>query len=76
MWQHGSTIPVDLLCPYVGPATTCAAHRLQTQAGKAGARPARRFVAEKIIEYAQRGVVDPAMLEAMALKEYGVDKKI
>ncbi len=34
--------------------------------------PATRFVAERIIEYAQRGVRDVASLRAMVLKEFDV----
>ncbi len=34
--------------------------------------PATRFVAEKIIAYAQRGVRDVATLRAMVLKEFDV----
>jgi hypothetical protein len=32
--------------------------------------PATRFVAEKVIELAQRGVRDPDMLRTMTLKEF------
>jgi len=34
--------------------------------------PGARFVAEKIIELAQRGVRDPDMLRKMTLKEFGL----
>jgi hypothetical protein len=34
--------------------------------------PAARFVAEKIIELAQRGIRDPDVLRAMTLKEFGL----
>ena len=34
--------------------------------------PAARFVAEKVIELAQRGVRDPNVLRRMTLKEFGV----
>jgi hypothetical protein len=39
---------------------------------KIGADPAARFVAEKIIELAQRGIRDPDMLRKMTLKEFGL----
>jgi len=34
--------------------------------------PAARFVAEKIIEFAQRGTRDPDVLRTMTLKEFGL----
>jgi hypothetical protein len=34
--------------------------------------PAARFVAEKVIELAQRGIRDPDVLRAMTLKEFGL----
>ena len=34
--------------------------------------PATRFVAEKVIELAQRGIRDPDMLRTMTLKEFGL----
>src|SRR5215469_5534861 len=34
--------------------------------------PATRFVAEKVIELAQRGISDPNMLRKMTLKEFGL----
>jgi len=39
---------------------------------KIGDDPATRFVAEKVIELAQRGVRDPDTLRKMALKELGL----
>ena len=39
---------------------------------KVGDDPATRFVAEKVIELAQRGVRDPDTLREMALKEFGL----
>jgi hypothetical protein len=39
---------------------------------KIGDDPATRFVAEKVIELAQRGVRDPDTLRKMALKEFGL----
>jgi hypothetical protein len=39
---------------------------------KAGDDPATRFVAEKVIELAQRGVRDPEELRTMTLKEFGL----
>jgi len=39
---------------------------------KIGADPAVRFVAEKVIELAQRGIRDPVMLRKMTLKEFGL----
>src|SRR5262249_45620930 len=39
---------------------------------KIGADPAARFVAEKVIELAQRGIRDPDMLCKMTLKEFGL----
>ena len=38
---------------------------------KVGDDPATRFVAEKVIELAQRGIRDPDMLRKMTLKEFG-----
>ena len=37
---------------------------------KVGDDPATRFVAEKVIEFAQRGVRDPNMLCRLTLKEF------
>ena len=34
--------------------------------------PAARFVAEKVMELAQRGIRDPDMLRTMTLKEFGL----
>ena len=34
--------------------------------------PATRFVAEKVIELAQRGIRDPDVLRTMTLKEFGL----
>ena len=42
---------------------------LQLKVGKDD--PATRFVAEKVIELAQRGVRDPDVLRTMTLKEFG-----
>jgi hypothetical protein len=39
---------------------------------KIGDDPATRFVAEKVIELAQRGIRDPDMLRTMTLKEFGL----
>jgi hypothetical protein len=39
---------------------------------KVGDDAATRFVAEKVIELAQRGVRDPIMLRTMTLKEFGL----
>lgn len=39
---------------------------------KAGDDPATRFVAEKVIELAQRGIRDPDELRSMTLKEFGL----
>jgi len=39
---------------------------------KIGADPAARFVAEKVIELAQRGIRDPDILRKMTLKEFGL----
>ena len=39
---------------------------------KVGDDPATRFVAEKVIELAQRGVRDPDTLRTMTLKEFGL----
>ena len=38
---------------------------------KVGKDPATRFVAEKVIEFAQRGIRDPDVLRTMTLKEFG-----
>jgi hypothetical protein len=35
--------------------------------------PAARFVAEKVIELAQRGIRDPDVLRTMTLKEFGFE---
>ena len=40
---------------------------------KIGVDPATRFVAEKVIELAQRGIRDPDMLRTMTLKEFGLN---
>ena len=37
---------------------------------KVGDDPATRFVAEKVIEFAQRGIRDPNMLCKLTLKEF------
>ena len=37
---------------------------------KVGDNPATRFVAEKVIEFAQRGIRDPNMLCKLTLKEF------
>jgi hypothetical protein len=34
--------------------------------------PAARFVAEKVIELAERGIRDPDVLRAMTLREFGL----
>lgn len=39
---------------------------------KIGYDPAARFVAEKVIELAQRGIHDPEVLRKMTLKEFGL----
>jgi hypothetical protein len=39
---------------------------------KVGDDPATRFVAEKVIEFAQRGIRDPEDLRTMTLKEFGL----
>jgi hypothetical protein len=39
---------------------------------KVGADPAARFVAEKVIEVAQRGIRDPDVLCIMTLREFGL----
>ena len=39
---------------------------------KIGDDPATRFVAEKVIELAQRGIREPDMLCKMTLKEFGL----
>jgi hypothetical protein len=39
---------------------------------KIGADPATRFVAEKVIELAQRGIRDPDVLRIMTLREFGL----
>jgi hypothetical protein len=36
--------------------------------------PAARFVAEKVIELAQRGIRDPDMLRKMTLKEFDLER--
>jgi len=40
---------------------------------KIGDDPATSFVAEKVIELAQRGIRDPDMLRKMMLKEFDLD---
>jgi hypothetical protein len=40
---------------------------------KIGDDPATRFVAEKVIELAQRGIRDTDMLRKMTLKEFGLN---
>jgi len=42
---------------------------------KAGDDPATRFVAEKVMELAQRGIRDPDTLRTMTLKEFGLSDK-
>ena len=42
---------------------------------KAGDDPATRFVAEKVIELAQRGVRDQDELRTMTLKEFGLSNE-
>jgi hypothetical protein len=37
---------------------------------KVGDDPATRFVAEKVIEFAQRGIRDPNMLRKLTLQEF------
>ena len=39
---------------------------------KVGKDPAARFVAEKVIEFARRGIRDPDMLRIMTLREFGL----
>jgi hypothetical protein len=39
---------------------------------KIGDDPAARFVPEKVIELARRGIRDPDMLRKMTLKEFGL----
>jgi hypothetical protein len=39
---------------------------------KVGKDPATRFVAEKVIEFAQRGIRDPDVLRTMTLREFGL----
>ena len=39
---------------------------------KIGADPAARFVAEKVIALAQRGIRDPDVLRIMTLREFGL----
>ena len=39
---------------------------------KVGDDPATRFVAEKVIEFAQRGIRDPNMLCKLTVKEFGL----
>ena len=39
---------------------------------KIGADPAARFVAEKVIGLAQRGIRDPDVLRKMTLEEFGL----
>ena len=39
---------------------------------KVGKDPATRFVAEKVIALAQRGIRDPDVLRIMTLKEFGL----
>jgi hypothetical protein len=39
---------------------------------KVGDDPATRAVAEKVIEFTQRGIRDPIMLRKMTLKEFGL----
>jgi hypothetical protein len=38
--------------------------------------PATRFVAEKVIEFAQRGIRDPNMLRKLTLQEFGLSDDI
>jgi hypothetical protein len=42
---------------------------------KVGDDPATRFVAEKIIEWAQRGIRDPNMLWKLTVNEFGLSDK-
>ncbi len=42
---------------------------------KVGDDPATRFVAEKIIEFAQRGIRDLNMLRELTLKEFDFDRR-
>ena len=42
---------------------------------KVGDDPATRFVAEKIIGWAQRGIRDPNMLWKLTVNEFGLDYK-
>jgi hypothetical protein len=42
---------------------------------KVGDGPATRFVAEKIIEWAQRGIRDPNMLWKLTVNEFGLSDK-
>jgi hypothetical protein len=51
-------------------AFVAACDALQLKVGKDD--PATRFVAEKVIELARRGVCDPAVLCTMTLKEFGL----
>jgi hypothetical protein len=39
---------------------------------KIGDDPATRFVAEKVIQFAQRGIRDPDMLRKLTLKEFNL----
>jgi hypothetical protein len=43
---------------------------------KVGDEPATRFVAEKVIEFAQRGVRDPNMLWKLTVNEFGLSDGI
>jgi hypothetical protein len=42
---------------------------------KIGADPATRFVAEKVIELARRGIRDPDVLRIMTLREFGLSEE-
>jgi hypothetical protein len=42
---------------------------------KVGDDPATRFVAEKVIEFAQRGIRDPNMLRKLTLQEFDLTDK-
>ena len=43
---------------------------------KVGDNPATRIVAEKVIEFAQRGIRDPNMLRKLTLQELGLSDDI
>jgi hypothetical protein len=58
-------LPVKLLT--LKPSRICACDALRL---KVGDDSATRFVAEKVIEFAQRGIRDPNMLCKLTLKEF------